>query len=66
MSLANCKLQSGRHPMDIDDSGMSIYSASSVASSAKQSFPDECCGVLHNFRVIRPFLHFGPALRTFL
>ena len=38
MSSANLKLQSGRPPMDINDSGVSISSASSTASSAKQSF----------------------------
>ena len=39
MSSAKRKLQSGRPPMDTDDSGMPVSSASSTASPAKQSFP---------------------------
>ena len=38
MSSANHELQSSRPPLDTDDSGVSISSASSAASSAKQSF----------------------------
>ena len=38
LSSAKRKLQSGRPPMDTDDSGLSVSSASSTASSAKQSF----------------------------
>ena len=39
---ANRKLHSGRPPMDTDDSGMSVSSASSAAWSAKLSFSDGC------------------------
>ena len=45
MSSANCKLQSSRHQLDTDDSGVSIYPAFSTASSAKQSLCDRWCGV---------------------
>ena len=38
-------MQSGRPPMDTDDSGMSVPSASPTASSAKQSFSDAFTGV---------------------
>ena len=41
MSSANRKLQCGRPPMDTDDSGLPVSSASSTASSAKQSFSDD-------------------------
>ena len=39
MSSANHKLQSGRPPMDHDDSGMSVSSASSAASYANSHSP---------------------------
>ena len=40
MSSANRKLKSGRPPMGTDDNGVSVSSASSTASSVKQSFTD--------------------------
>ena len=51
VSSANHKLQSDRPPMDTGDSGMSVYSASSTASPAKQSFADGRWGV-------KAFFHF--------
>ena len=45
MLSANSKLQSGRPPMDADDRVVSIYSATSTASSANQSLSDDFTGV---------------------
>ena len=45
MSSANRKLQNDRPQMATDDSGWSVASAPSTASSAKQSFTDELTGV---------------------
>ena len=36
MSSANCELQSGRPPVDSDDSGISVSSLSSTAQPGKQ------------------------------
>ena len=45
MSSANLKLQSDCHPMDTDDSGMSVSCASSTATPTMQPFSDGCWGV---------------------